>query len=182
MPLRARRVIVRLDSAAVVFHSTNLRVRTRMSVRKGLFAYVTFGLQANGTVNGLPVRPGLMLIAEPETEARFVADAGWESIAFLIPVEDIRAHLTARQRENDYRVPHGVETLEANPERVRSLFAWGKRLVDIAAREPALFNERKKERVAAPIELLQTLLTTSTWPTISSLPAATRRGRRTASS
>ena len=29
MPLRARRVIVRLKSATVVYHSTNLRVRTR---------------------------------------------------------------------------------------------------------------------------------------------------------
>jgi hypothetical protein len=32
-PLRARRVVVRLESAAVVFHSTNLRLRTRTSVR-----------------------------------------------------------------------------------------------------------------------------------------------------
>ena len=29
MPLRARRVIVRLKSAKIVYHSTNLRVRTR---------------------------------------------------------------------------------------------------------------------------------------------------------
>ena len=55
MPLRARRVIVRLESAAVVFHSTNLRVRTRTSVRGGLVAYVVFGPRSNGTVNGLPV-------------------------------------------------------------------------------------------------------------------------------
>ena len=160
MPLRARRVIVRLDPAAVVFHSTNLRVRTRTSVRKGLLAYVTFGPRASGTVNELPVRPDLILVAEPESEARFVADAGWESITFLIPLQDIRAHLTARQRESEYRVPHGVETLKVNPERVRSLFDWGKRLVDTAARQPALFNELKKERVAAQTELLETLLTT----------------------
>ena len=160
MPLRARRVIVHLDSTVVVFHSTNLRVRTRTSVRKGLLAYVTFGPQARGTVNGLPVRPGLMLVAEPEAEARFVADAGWESITFLIPLQDIRAHLTARQRESEYRVPHGVEMLKVNPERVRSLFDWGKRLVDTAARQPTLFNERKKERVAAHVELLETLLAT----------------------
>ena len=112
MPLRARRVIVRLEAAAVVFHSTNRRVRTRTSVRKGLLAYVTFGPQASGTVNGLPVRPGLMLAAEPEAEAMFVADAGYESITFLLPPQDIRAHLTARQRESEFRLPHGVETLQ----------------------------------------------------------------------
>ena len=124
MPLRARRVIVRLESAAVVCHSTNLRVRTRTSVRKGLLAYVTFGPQARGTVNGLPVRPDLMLVAEPESEGRFVADAGWESITFLLPLQDISAHLTARQRESEFRLPHGVETLQVNAEKVRRSF-WG---------------------------------------------------------
>jgi AraC-like DNA-binding protein len=158
MPLRARRVIVRLEAAAVVFHSTNLRVRTRTSVRKGLLAYVTFGPQAKGTVNGVPVRPGMMLVAEPETEARFVADPGWESITFMLPPQDISAHLAARQRESEFRLPHGVETLHANEERVRRLFDWGKRLVDTAARQPALFNEHRKERVAAQVELLETLL------------------------
>jgi AraC-like DNA-binding protein len=160
MPLRARRVIVRLESAAVVFHSTNLRVRTRTSVRKGLLAYVTFGPQAKGTVNGLPVRPDLMVVAEPESEAQFVTNDGYESIAFLLAPQDIRAHLAARQREGEFRMPHGVEILQAEAENVRGLFSWGKRLVDIAVRQPALFNERKAERVAAHIELLETLLAT----------------------
>ena len=35
MSLRARRVIVRLGAAAVVFYSTNRRVRTRTSARRG---------------------------------------------------------------------------------------------------------------------------------------------------
>jgi AraC family ethanolamine operon transcriptional activator len=160
MPLRARRVIVRLESAAVMFHSTNLRVRTRTSVRKGLLAYVTFGPQAKGTANGLPVRPELMLVAAPESEARFVADVGWESITVLLPPQDISAHLAARQRESEFRLPHGVEMLQVDAEKVRRLFSWGKRLVDTAARQPALFNERKNERAAAHVELLETLLAT----------------------
>ena len=80
MPLRVRRVMIRLESAAVVYHSTNLRVRTRTSVRKGFLAYVTFGPQSHGTANGLPVRPGLMLAAESETENTFVADGGWRAL------------------------------------------------------------------------------------------------------
>ena len=160
MPLRARRVIVRLESAAVVFHSTNLRVRTRTSTRKGLLAYVTFGPQAKGTVNGLPVRPDLMLVAESESEAQFVTNHGYESITFLLPPQDISAHLTARQRESEFRLPHGVEILQANADDVRRLFGWGKRLVDTATRQPALFNEHKAQRVAAHVELLETLLAT----------------------
>jgi AraC family transcriptional regulator, ethanolamine operon transcriptional activator len=160
MPLRVRRVIVRLEAAAVVFQSTNLRVRTRATVRKGLLGYVTFGPQAQGTVNGLPVRPGMMLAAEPDSEVRFVADAGWESITFLLPPQEISAHLAARQRETEFRLPHGVETLQVDPENVRGLFDWGKRLVDTAAEQPAIFNERPKERIAAQVEMLETLMAT----------------------
>jgi len=50
MPLQVRRAIIRLESTAVVYLSTNVRVRTRTSVRAGLLAYVTFGPQARGTV------------------------------------------------------------------------------------------------------------------------------------
>jgi AraC-like DNA-binding protein len=159
-PLRVRRVLVRLDSAAVVFHSTNLRVRTRTSVLKGLLAYVTFGPHARGTVNGLPVRPGLMLTAPPATENTFVADGGWESITFLLPPEKIRAHLTARGRENEFHIPGRVEPLLMNAGRIQGLFEWGKLLVDTATQQPALFETATKERIAAQEELLETLLAT----------------------
>jgi len=159
-PLRARRVIVRLESAAVVFHSTNLRLRTRTRVLEGRLAYATFGPQTNGTANGMALRPDVMLVAEPETEVQFVTNDGYESIAFLLPPEDIRTHLKARQRAVDFRLPQGAETLQVDAERVRRLFSWGKRLVDTAARQPDLFNERREERLAAHVELLETLLAT----------------------
>jgi AraC family transcriptional regulator, ethanolamine operon transcriptional activator len=160
MPLRARRVIVRLEPAAVVFHSSNLRIATRTSVHEGLLAYVAFGAQAKGTVNGLPVRPDLMLVAAPQTEARFVVDAGWESMTFLVPPEDVRAHFAVRQPESEFSVPQGLETLQVPADGSRRLFEWGKRLVEIAAREPALFNERRNLRDTARAELLETLLST----------------------
>ena len=158
MSLRVRRVIVRLGASAVVFHSTNRRVRTRTSARGGLLAYVTFGPGSKGTVNGIPVGAGLMLAAAPDVEASFVADAGYESITVLLPPDEIRAHLTARQREGEFRLPRGVETLQVDEESARRLFGWGKRLVDAAARQPALFNERKTERIAAEVELVELLL------------------------
>jgi AraC-like DNA-binding protein len=157
-PLRARRVVVRLGNAAVIFHSSNLRVRTRTSTTQGLLAYVTFGAQAKGTVNGLPVRPDLMLVAEPETEAQFVVDPGWQDIAVLLPPDELRAQLALRQREHEFVMPRGVGMLEVHPDTSRGLFDWGKRLVDIAAREPGLFNERKSVRDSARFELLETLL------------------------
>jgi AraC-like DNA-binding protein len=158
VPLRARRVVVRLGSATVVFHSTNLRIRTRTTIVRGLVAYVAFGPHAQGTVNGVPIRPGLMLSAESGAEAVFVAEAGYESMAFLLPEQDLREHLAARQRDAGFQQPHGIEPLQVDPERARGLFDWGKRLVDVAARQPAIFNDGPRERTVARIELLESLL------------------------
>ena len=160
IPMRVRRVIVRLESAAVVFHSSNLRVRTRTTARNGLLAYVTFGPSSTGMANGLPVRPGLMHAVEPGKEISFVTGRGWESISFLLPPEDVRAHLTARQREGEFHLPRGVEPLQVDAERVQALFEWGKRLVDAALQQPSLFDEQAKERFAAQDELLEMLLAT----------------------
>lgn len=156
--LRARRVVVRLDSAAVVFHATHARLRTHTRVGEGWLGFAAFGPRARGTVDGLPLRPGLLLAAEPGAEASFVADADWASLTFLVPPDELRAHLVARGRADEFRPPRGVETLHVAPARARRLFAWGRRLVDTAARDPARFNERMRERGAVQVELIETLL------------------------
>jgi AraC-like DNA-binding protein len=158
-PLRARRVIVRLQSAIVVYHSTNLPVRARTRVHDGLMAYSTFGPRAAGTVEGLAVRPGMLLVVEPETEVGFVVDPGYESIAMLVRPDDVQAHLTARQRAAEFRWPHGVEFLRTDPAQARALFRWGKRLAVAASKKPGLFEEGRPEREAVQVELLEALLT-----------------------
>jgi AraC family transcriptional regulator, ethanolamine operon transcriptional activator len=160
VPFRARRVVVRLEGGAVVYHSTNHRIRTRTKVQGGRLAYATFDPRAKGTVNGLPIHPELVMAIEPETEVVVVTDSGYESITLLLPPAEIRAHLRDRRREGDFRLPKGTETLQADAAMVRRLFDWGKRLVDTAARQPALFNDRKDERVAAQVEMVETLLAT----------------------
>jgi AraC-like DNA-binding protein len=157
LPLRARRVIVRLDTATVVLHSTNRRMRTITSVHEGLLAYVAFGPHAHGTVNGLPVRPGFVLAAASGAEARFVIDAGWESVTFLLSPQEVHAHLTVRQRTHEFPVPQGVEPLQVDPDGARRLFDWGKRLTTTAARQTAIFDDGNKRR-AAYVELFETLL------------------------
>lgn len=159
-PLRIRRVVVRLDAATVVYHSTNARVRTRTSVLEGRLAYVTFGPRAQGTVNGLPIAPGSMLAVEPAAEGRFVVDPGYEAIAFLVLPQEIREHLVARGRGADLRWPSGLEALQVDAGKVRALYDWGRRLVDIAVREPRRFDEGRAERAAAQAEMLETLLAT----------------------
>jgi AraC family transcriptional regulator, ethanolamine operon transcriptional activator len=159
-PFRARRVVVHLEGGAVLYHSTNQRIRTRTKAQRGLLAYVTFDPRARGTVNGLPITPELMLAVAPETEVAFVTDAGHESITLLLPPADVRAHLRDRHREGDFHLPNGAETLQADAVMVRRLFDWGKKLVDTAARQPARFNDRKDQRAAAQVEMVETLLAT----------------------
>jgi len=156
--LQARRVTVRLDSAHVIFHSTNARVRSRASVNAGLIGFVTFASPASGTVNGVPVRPDTLLAAASAADANFVANAGWESITVLLPPQDISTHLVARQRDKEFSFPHGVETLQADTAKVRALFESGKRLTDLAARQPELFNDHAGERQSAQVDLLESLL------------------------
>jgi AraC-like DNA-binding protein len=157
MPLRARRVVVRLGSATVVYQSSNLRIRTRTSVQERLLAYVTFGPRATGNVEGLCVRPGMMLVAESGAQAGFVVDPDWESIAVLVPVADVRAHLAVRRPETAHLAPVGVEVVRTDPAMARALFRWGSRLVSIASRTPELFEAGRPERDAAHAELLERL-------------------------
>lgn len=158
MPLRARRVSVRLDDVAVLFHSTHRRIRTRARVRPGWVAWDAFGPRTRGTINGWPVRPGLVAAAEPGAEVDFVADAGWESVAFFVKETELAAQLGARRRTSELRRPRGVEILGVAPERGRVLFAWGKRFVEFAARQPGRFETGRPERGAAQAELIDTLL------------------------
>jgi AraC-like DNA-binding protein len=156
--LRARRVIVRLDAATVVYHAANQRIRTRTSAHDGLLAYVTFGPRATGTVEGLQVRPGMLVVAEPTSEVGFVVDPGWESVTVLVPPEHIRAHMAVRRRDGEFRCPRGVEVLRTDPALARALFRWGKRLATAASKAPARFDVGRVERDAAQVELLEALL------------------------
>lgn len=123
-PLRARRLIVRLEGSVVLLHSTNLRVRTRTAVHNQLLAYVVVGPQARGTVNGLPLRSDLMLAVEPGTQVEFVVEAGYKSVTVLVPAAVLRSHWIGRQREGHFRVPRGMEVLNVDAVHARGLFDW----------------------------------------------------------
>ena len=161
-PLRVRRIVVRLHDIALIYHSANQRVRSCTSAREMRLAYVVFGSQVRGPVNGLPVRAGLMLAAAPGAQARFVTDSGWQSITLMVRPQQLRAQQLVRAGEGggEFRLPNGIEALNIGEEQAAALFDWGKRLADTAARQPALFNDRPDLRAAAQADLLEALLTT----------------------
>jgi AraC family transcriptional regulator, ethanolamine operon transcriptional activator len=176
-PLRARRVIVRLDDCVVAFYATNLRMRTRTrpSLRQGLLSFVTFGPQTTGLVDGREIRPDRLLMVAPTTTVGFVTNPGYESITFLVSPEELDRHLCIRRRQDDFHAPQGLETLHVGAAMAGQLFAFGKSLVELAIEQPALFNEHAEQRAAAHSELMETLLDTLA----SSRDAAPDRGERT---
>jgi transcriptional regulator GlxA family with amidase domain len=87
----------------------------------------------------------------------FVASAGYESVSFLVPPDDIRSHHRGRRWEGKLRIPDGVELLQADPAAARNLYRWGRRLSDMAARQPRVFDVPQTQ-TAAQVEMLETLL------------------------
>ena len=158
-PLRVRRVVVRLGGSVLLFQSTNLPVRTRTRLQSGFVAYVAFGPRAAGTLNGLAIGPGRVLVSASGVEVEFVVEGGYESVSLLVPPDDIRAHLRGRHREDEFRLPDGVELLQLCPAAAQGLYGLGRRLADVAARQPEVFDVPQTQ-AAAQIELLETLLAT----------------------
>ena len=177
-PLSVRRVIVRLASVIVVYHSTNRRVRARARSSDGWLAYDTFGPRSRGTVEGISVRPGMMMVAAPGTQVGFVAEPGYESIALLVRPNGLREHLSARQREVEFRLPRQVDVVSADPALAQAVFKLGKRLITTAARWPWTFDEGRAERDAAEAELLETLLAAMR-TSVAIEPGGAERTRRT---
>jgi AraC-like DNA-binding protein len=156
----ARRIIVQTEIACVLFHSTNSRVRTRSRIGEGKIAYTLFGPHAEGAVNGIPVRPGLMLAIAPNVEINVVANSNWETTTFLLPPDFVRDQLVARQRGDEFSLPHGLEMLEVSISSAQKLFNWGKRLVETAAKEVSIFNEQNDGLLAIQCDLIEKLLET----------------------
>jgi AraC family ethanolamine operon transcriptional activator len=76
----------------------------------------------------------------------------------MLRPQHLKEHLLTRQSESEFRLPCGLEILQVDGEKADELFALGKRLVDSAASRPALFNERPELRMAARVELFETLI------------------------
>lgn len=158
-PLRARQVVVRIGDYVLLFQSTNRPIRTRTKLQNGLVAYVAFGPRAAGSVNGLPVGPDRVLSAGAGIEVEFIVSAGYESVSFLVPPDDIRIHHRGRRRDGKLRIPDGVELLQADPAAARNLYEWGRRISDMAARQPRVFDVPQTQ-TTAQLEMLEALLTT----------------------
>jgi AraC-like DNA-binding protein len=156
-PLVARRIDVRLGRSVLLFHATNQPVRARTSLQDGFVAFTAFGPRAAGTFDGLPCGPGRLLMTASGVEVEIVVAGGYESVTLLVPPDDLRAHLRGRHRDDGFRPPEGVESLRSCPDAVQGLYGLARRLADVAARQPEVFDESRTQAVAQA-DLLEALL------------------------
>ena len=156
-PLRAKRISIRLGDCLVVYQATNLSVRSRTRISEDLFAFVTFGPNAQGTINGVSLRPDLLVVAEPGTAGEFVVRAGYESVSLFVPQSLFRTHLDLRNRTSEFRSPKGIEILQSSFSAARDLFVWGNTLAQTAEQQSELFDRFPASCSEARIELLELL-------------------------
>jgi len=159
MSLQATQIVVRVGASVLLYQSTNRPIRTRTRMQSGLVVYVAFGPRAAGTLNGLSIGPDRVLAVAAEIEAEVVVAAGYESMSFFVPPDDIQVHLRGRHREGELRLPEGIELLQPNPAAAHALYDWGRHLIDMATRQPEVFD-LPQTQTAAQVELLETLLAT----------------------
>ena len=177
LPMRARQIYIHLEDSLLLYQSTNVKLRVSTTGNERLLGFIVFGPQAGGTVNGLPIGSYRMLAAEPGSHAKFVVEAGYESVAILLPPAVFMAHLTGRQREDTFRALCGIEMFHANESTARGLFDWGKRLAVTAAQHPEMFNDRKELLAAVQTELLEMLLAAIDTTTTRQYPCGHRQLR-----
>jgi len=123
-----------------------------------LIAYEFFGPRAKGSINGIPVRPGLVLAIAPEVELGFVVDEHWESLTLLLPPEFVRTQLAARQRDAPFLLPAEIEVLDVPSEAAQALFAWAKALAETAADQADFFNTSPESLQIVEVDLIEKLL------------------------
>jgi AraC family transcriptional regulator, ethanolamine operon transcriptional activator len=155
-PLRARRLAVRLEDCLVIFHSTNLRMRVRTALQDDLLVFSVVGPRTAGTMNGVAVRPDQLLAATAASPFDIVAEPGYESVSILVPPAVMRSQL-AGWRGWDALAPGEAQFLRVLAPRSRDLFEWGKRLAQLAARQPARFAHGRAAPATAKAALLRLL-------------------------
>ena len=155
-PLRFRRILVRLKTALVVYQSSNRAGRSLTRLQDGHVAFTAFGPRAAGTLNGMGLGPDRVMASPSGVDVEFVVAAEYESVAFLLPRDDFERQRTSRAEQHQRFFLQGVHLLKPGLVAARRLYGLGRRLVELAAKKPDLF-ELPATQSAAEGELLDAL-------------------------
>ena len=147
-PWLVRRVTAQLNDVLVVFHATTSRTRSLTKLSDHMMAFVAFGPRAQGSFNGVKVRPELLMAVQPGSEGEFIVEGGYESVTCMLPPAVLMTQLGARGRLDEFGTPRNVEMRKAYAGSCSRLFEPGKHLADAAEQDPDLLEGSERENAA----------------------------------
>lgn len=156
-PFLALRTIVRLERSELIFHETSCRLRSYTKIDESLMSFSAIGPRAKGTVDGVAQRPDVLTLSAPGCEKEFVVEAGYNSISLMIPPDNFLEHLLARRPGAEFNMPIKYDFLSSPGVKTRTFYDLAKRIVQTARNNPTLFNENASVRLAANLEIYETL-------------------------
>jgi AraC family ethanolamine operon transcriptional activator len=154
-PILFKRITVRLENSVLLYQWTSNRVRSRLKLDSEMMALTVIGARARGTIDGMLLTPEMLLVAAPGVAVDLVVDAGYSSVALLIPPDDLFAQLATRGRKSEVHLPDRFDLLMGT--KTRPYFKLGKRLAQNAKRRHRLFDNSREIRIAAYNEVLETV-------------------------
>ena len=91
------------------------------------------------------------------SEGELVVEQGYRSVVFLVPPNELHAHNRRRGEHGGFPMPRGSEWRYPGPQGVERVVNLGLRLVDVALREPEIFDGAPA-RDAVDVDVLETVL------------------------
>ena len=104
-PFSAKRVLVSLESVMLIFQNSSHRLRTHTKLHPNLVAFVSIGQRSRGTIDGILLRPDMLISSAPGVEVDFVVEAGYRSITLLISPDHLQKLLPRSEHKARYIVP-----------------------------------------------------------------------------
>ena len=155
-----KRVIVPLVECCLIYVRCSAAVRSRTLVHEDFDACAITGPQARGNVDGMELHAYALITGGPGAQTELVVDSGYESVALLVPPNDLQEHLNLRGVNGDFSIPDGAELWHPSAEVGREHFELGAQIAEAAENDPEIFNENHWARYGAQIEYMDSLFAT----------------------
>ena len=155
-----RQVMVPLEECTLIYQHTNAALRTRSRIYEDFESCFIAGPHAHGSINGTELNPYSMIAAGPGAQGDVVLDAGYETVALIVPPNVLDKHLALRGKKRDFAIPVDPEVWHPATDVGRDLFELGARIAEAAENAPEIFNDSHWARYGAQVEYMDALLAT----------------------
>ncbi len=155
-----KRVTVPFIECCLIYTWSNVALRTQTIIHNDFDAWSILGPQACGSLDGAELHPYSMMAAGPGAQGEIIIDSDYESVALLVPPEDLHKHLALRGMKADFVFPEDPEVWHPAADVARDLFELGARIAETAENAPEIFNDSHWARYGAQVEFMDSLLTT----------------------